>query len=50
MFEKLSKTQPIGRMGKPDEVAAAAVFLCSEEASFITGVAYPVDGGTLYLR
>lgn len=50
MFEKLSKTQPIGRMGTPDEVAAAAVFLCSDEASFITGVAYPVDGGTLYLR
>jgi NAD(P)-dependent dehydrogenase (short-subunit alcohol dehydrogenase family) len=50
MFEKLSKTQPIGRMGTPDEVAAAAVFLCSDEASFITGVAYPVDGGTLFLR
>lgn len=50
MFEKLSKTQPIGRMGTPDEIAAAAVFLCSDEASFITGCAYPVDGGTLYLR
>jgi NAD(P)-dependent dehydrogenase (short-subunit alcohol dehydrogenase family) len=50
MFEKLSKTQPIGRMGQPDEVAAAAVFLCSDEASFITGTAYPVDGGSLYLR
>ncbi len=50
MFEKLSKTQPIGRMGQPEEVAAAAVFLCSDEASFITGVAYPVDGGTMYLR
>ncbi len=50
MFEKLSKTQPIGRMGTPDEVAAAAVFLCSDESSFITGAAYPVDGGTLYLR
>ena len=50
MYEKLSKTQPIGRMGTPDEVAAAAVFLCSDEASFITGVAYPVDGGSLYLR
>ena len=50
MFEKLSKTQPIGRMGTPEEVAAAAVFLCSDESSFITGVAYPVDGGTLYLR
>ncbi|MEZ0387074.1 MAG: SDR family NAD(P)-dependent oxidoreductase [Verrucomicrobium sp.] len=50
MFEKLSKTQPIGRMGTPEEVAAAAVFLCSDEASFITGVAYPVDGGSLNLR
>ena len=50
MFEKLSKTQPIGRMGTPDEVAAAALFLCSDEASFITGSAYPIDGGTLTLR
>ena len=50
MFEKLSKTQPIGRMGTSDEVAAVALFLCSDEASFITGSAYPVDGGTLTLR
>jgi NAD(P)-dependent dehydrogenase (short-subunit alcohol dehydrogenase family) len=50
MFEKLSKTQPIGRMGKPDEVASVALFLCSDEASFITGAAYPVDGGTLTIR
>ena len=50
MFEKLSRTQPIGRMGIPDEVAAVALFLCSGEASFITGSAYPVDGGTLTLR
>ncbi len=50
MFEKLSKTQPIGRMGTPDEIAAVALFLCSDEASFITGSAYPVDGGTLTLR
>ena len=50
MFEKLSKTQPIGRMGAPDEVAAVALFLCSDEASFITGSAYPVDGGTLTIR
>lgn len=45
MFEKLSKTQPIGRMGKPEEVAALALFLCSDEASFITGCDYPIDGG-----
>jgi NAD(P)-dependent dehydrogenase (short-subunit alcohol dehydrogenase family) len=50
MFKKLSEAQPIGRMGKPDEVAAMAVFLCSDEASFITGCPYPVDGGTLYIR
>jgi NAD(P)-dependent dehydrogenase (short-subunit alcohol dehydrogenase family) len=37
-------------MGRPDEIAAAALFLCSDEASFITGSGYPVDGGTLSLR
>lgn len=50
MFEKLSKTQPIGRMGEPEEIAAAALFLCSDEASFITGTGLPIDGGTLTLR
>lgn len=50
MFEKLSKAQPIGRMGTPDEIAASALFLCSDEASFITGTALPVDGGTLTIR
>jgi len=45
MFEKLSKTQPIGRMGTPEEVASIILFLCSDEASFITGCDYPVDGG-----
>ncbi len=50
MFEKLSVAQPIGRMGKPVEVAYAALFLCSDEASFITGNAYPVDGGTINIR
>jgi 2-keto-3-deoxy-L-fuconate dehydrogenase len=50
MFEKLSKYQPIGRMGTPDEIAAAALFLCCDEASFVTGSAFPVDGGTLTLR
>ena len=50
MFRKLSEYQPVGRMGKPEEVAAMAVFLCSDEASFITGTPFPVDGGTLYVR
>lgn len=50
VFDKLSKDQPIGRMGQPEEVAAAALFLCSDESSYITGCAYPVDGGTLHLR
>lgn len=50
MFEKLSQVQPIGRMGEPDEIAALALFLCSDEAAFITGVNYPIDGGFLNLR
>lgn len=45
MFEKLSKTQPIGRMGKPEEIGYLALYLCSNEASFITGCDYPIDGG-----
>jgi NAD(P)-dependent dehydrogenase (short-subunit alcohol dehydrogenase family) len=50
MFEKLSKTQPIGRMGKPEEVAALALYLCSDEAAFVTGTNYPIDGGFLTLN
>jgi 2-keto-3-deoxy-L-fuconate dehydrogenase len=50
MFEKLAKTQPIGRMGEPDEVASLALFLCSDAASFITGVDYPLDGGFMNLH
>ncbi|RZK93045.1 MAG: SDR family oxidoreductase, partial [Pedobacter sp.] len=45
MFDKLSKTQPIGRMGLPSEVATLALYLCSDEAAFITGCDYPIDGG-----
>jgi 2-keto-3-deoxy-L-fuconate dehydrogenase len=50
MFEKLSQAQPIGRMAEPEEVAALALFLCSDEASFLTGVDYPLDGGFTNLR
>lgn len=50
MFDKLSKTQPIGRMGKPEEIAALALYLCSDEASFITGCDYPIDGGFIKLN
>lgn len=45
MFEKLSKTQPIGRMAQPEEVAYLALYLCSDAAAFITGSDYPIDGG-----
>ena len=50
MFEKLSRSQPIGRMGKPEEVAALALYLCSSEAGFITGCDYPIDGGFITLN
>jgi len=50
MYEKLAKSQPVGRMGEPEEVASLALFLCSDEASFITGVDYPLDGGFFNLR
>jgi len=45
IFEKLSKSQPIGRMGKPEEIATLALYLCSDEAGFITGCDYLIDGG-----
>lgn len=50
MFEKLSQTQPIGRMAKPEEIAALILYLCSDEASFITGSDYPIDGGFIKLN
>lgn len=50
MFEKLSQAQPIGRMAVPDEIASLALYLCSDEASFVTGCAYPIDGGAVNLR
>ena len=50
MFEKLSKTQPIGRMATPGEIASLALYLCSDEAGFITGCDYPIDGGFVRLN
>ncbi|MCC4831822.1 glucose 1-dehydrogenase [Shewanella sp. 10N.7] len=50
MFDKLSKSQPIGRMGKVDEIAALISYLCSDEAAFITGSNFPIDGGFVTLN
>jgi NAD(P)-dependent dehydrogenase (short-subunit alcohol dehydrogenase family) len=50
IFEKLSHSQPIGRMGTVEEVAALALYLCSDEAGFITGNDYPIDGGFIKLN
>lgn len=50
MLTKLSKSQPIGRMGSPDEVATLALFLCSDRATFLTGADIPLDGGFFNLR
>lgn len=50
MFEQLSQTQPIGRMGEPEEVAGLCCYLCSDEAGFITGSNMPIDGGFVTLK
>ena len=50
MFERLSKTQPIGRMAEPQEGADMVLYLCSDEASFITGTDFPIDGGFIKLN
>lgn len=50
IFEKLSASQPIGRMAEPAEIAALALYLCSDEASFVTGCDYPIDGGFIKLN
>jgi len=49
-FQKLSQTQPIGRMAKPEEIASLALYLCSDEAGFITGCDYLIDGGFVKLN
>ena len=50
MFAQLAKTQPIGRMASPEEIAKFALFLCSDDAAFITGTDYPIDGGFIKLN
>ncbi len=50
MLEVLGRAQPIGRMADPQEVAWLALFLCSDEAAFVTGTDYPLDGGFFALR
>lgn len=50
IMAELAKTQPVGRMARPDEVATLAVYLCSDQASFVTGADLPFDGGVLNLR
>jgi 2-keto-3-deoxy-L-fuconate dehydrogenase len=50
MFETLSKTQPIGRMGKPEEMGSLVLYLCSDEAGFITGSDFAIDGGFVTLN
>ena len=50
MFDTLSKTQPIGRMGTPDEIAELIAYLCSDAAAFITGTNIPIDGGFVTLN
>lgn len=50
MFERLSQSQPIGRMAKPEEIAKLALFLCSDDSAFITGNDYPIDGGFIKLN
>lgn len=50
MFDNLSKTQPIGRMGRPDEIATLVLYLASDESGFITGANLPIDGGFVTLH
>lgn len=50
VFAQLAKTQPIGRMGEPNEIAALALYLASDESSFVTGTDFPIDGGFIKLN
>jgi NAD(P)-dependent dehydrogenase (short-subunit alcohol dehydrogenase family) len=44
-YRDMSESQAIGRMGRPEEIAAAALYLASDEAAFVTGAAFAIDGG-----
>jgi NAD(P)-dependent dehydrogenase (short-subunit alcohol dehydrogenase family) len=50
VYQQLAATQPIGRMATPEEIANLALFLCSDQAGFITGTDYPIDGGFIKLN
>ncbi len=50
MYKTLERTQPIGRMAQPKEIAHLVLYLCSDEASFITGTDFPIDGGFIKLN
>jgi NAD(P)-dependent dehydrogenase (short-subunit alcohol dehydrogenase family) len=45
VYEQLEAAHPMGRLGRPQEIAQAMVYLCSDDASFVTGITVPVDGG-----
>jgi 3-oxoacyl-[acyl-carrier protein] reductase len=47
VLESVAAGRPLGRLAEPEEIAAAIVFLCSDRASFVTGAAWSVDGGTV---
>jgi NAD(P)-dependent dehydrogenase (short-subunit alcohol dehydrogenase family) len=44
-YREMAATQAVGRMGRPEEIAAAAVYLASDEAAFVTGTTFMIDGG-----
>ena len=44
-YEEMAATQALGRMGRPEEIAHAALYLASDEAAFVTGTALMIDGG-----
>jgi NAD(P)-dependent dehydrogenase (short-subunit alcohol dehydrogenase family) len=47
VIARVAAGRPLGRLAQPEEIAAAIVFLCSDRASYVTGAAWSVDGGTV---